>query len=232
MTKAALTLASFGIAACLAGASAGARSDHPPAPAWMSSAVTASAASLGEQSPTIVWVRLGRYPKVIFTGQFVCNSCPRPPGAASPSGTVASLRFDGLTHRVTDFGLSSTPFSPPACGIDCPLPKGTVLDSALDALRRSSRGENPFGIAVGWRHCSIRLPTPDYRVVDGRCLTRIFHGSRRNIVVFVQRWHGRGPDGRRATGPILEHRWRVVEDGQGWVLTIQSSGATPPQRPH
>lgn len=229
MRKAALVLISLATAGCLAGTIFGA--SHPAAPMWMKRAVTVSAASMGEHSPEIVWVRLGRYPFVVFTGHFVCNACSTPPGAAAPSGTVASLRFDGLTHRDTDSGLTSIPFHPPACGTRCPLPSGTVLDSALDALRHASPGENPFGIAVGWRRCSIRLPTRDYRVVDGRCLTRIFHGTRRNVVLFVERWHGRGPDGRRASGPILERRWRVVEDGQGWVQGVESRGARPPQWP-
>ena len=185
---------------------------------------------MGERSPHIVWVRLGRYPRVFFTGQFTCNWC-----SAGASGTLASLRFDGRTHRVTDFSLSRQTFHPPVCLAGCPLPHGTVLNSALDALSRRSLSptrEEPFGDAVGWRKCSIRLPAHDLRFVDGRCLTRIFRGARRNVVVFVERWPGRGRDGRRATGPTLEHRWRVVEDGQGYVLRVQSSGAWPPQWPH
>jgi hypothetical protein len=188
---------------------------------------------MGERSPRIVWVRLGRYPRVFFTGHFVANA-PRPDGAPAPSGTLASLRFDGRTHRVTDFSLTNQPFRPPACLAGCPLPHNTVLDSALDALRRRSLNplhEEPFGDSVGWQRCSIRLPTHDTRVVDGRCLTRIFRGAHRNVVVFVEHWQGRGADGRRATGPILEHRWRVVEDGEGWVLRLQSSRSWPPQWP-
>jgi hypothetical protein len=105
---------------------------------------------------------------------------------------------------------------------------GTVLDSALAALAKRSHGRYaPAGQMVGWYRCPIRLPTVDYRVIEGRCLARIFRGTRRNVVVFVTRWHGRGHDGRRATGPILEHRWRVVEDGEGWVLRVASSGPWP-----
>ncbi len=201
---------------------------HPHAPPWVQRAVDTSAASMGEHSPHVVWVRLGRFPRVVFTGHFVCNACSRPYGAGAPSGTVASLRFDGITHRVTDFGLSNTPFHPPACGTSCPLPHGTVLDSALGALAKGSHGRYaPAGRAVGWHRCPIRLPTHDYRVIEARCLTRIFAGAKRNVVIFVARWHGRGRDGRRATGPILEHRWRVVEDGGGWVLRVESSGPWP-----
>jgi hypothetical protein len=103
-----------------------------------------------------------------------------------------------------------------------------VLNSALAALAERSHGRYaPAGRAVGWHRCPIRLPTAAYRVIEARCLARIFRGSRRNVVVFVTRWHGRGPDGRRATGPILEHRWRVVEDDEGWVLRVESSGPWP-----
>ena len=194
----------------------------------MKRAVAASAASMGEDSPRIVWVRLGRYPRVVFTGRFVCTACRSPHGTGSPSGTVAFLRFNGLTRRVTDFSLSRTPFRAPACGTKCPLPHGTVLDSALEALARRSHGRyTPSGRAIGWRRCAIRLPTRDYRVIEARCLTRIYRGTRRNVVIFVVRWRGRGPDGRRATGPILEHRWRVVENGEGWVLRVESSGPWP-----
>lgn len=201
---------------------------HPPAPPWMERAVQASAGSMGEHSPRIVWVRLGRYPRVVFTGTFVCNSCSRPYGVGSPSGTVASLQFDGITHRVTDFSLGSKPFHPPACGTHCPLPHGTVLESALAALQKRSHGRYaPEGNAVGWHRCAIRLPTNDYRVIEARCLARIFRGTRRNVVVFVTRWHGRGRDGRRATGPVLEHRSRIVEDGDGWVVSVESTGPWP-----
>jgi hypothetical protein len=194
----------------------------------MKRAVVRSARSMGERSPHIVWVRLGRYPRVFFTGHFVCDLCSRPPGASAPTGTLASIRFDGRTHRGTDFSLTHQTFHPPACGSTCPLPRGTVLDSALDAIARQAHGRYaPAGISVGWHRCSIRLPTQDYRVIEARCLTRIFHGTRRNVVMFVTRWHGRGRDGRRATGPILEHRWRVVEDGSGFVLRSESHGPWP-----
>jgi hypothetical protein len=192
----------------------------------MKRAVAKSGASMGEPSPRILWVRLGRYPYVVFSGQFVCNWC-----SAGASGTLASLRFDGRTHRLRDLSLSSRPFQPPACGTACPLPHGTVLDSALDALARQAGGHYyPAGRQVGWHRCPIQLrtiPTTDYRVIEARCLARIFRGTRRNVVTFVTRWHGRGHDGRRATGPILEHRWRVLENGNGWVLRVESHGPWP-----
>src|SRR4051812_24817125 len=194
----------------------------------MKRAVERSAASMDESSPQIVWVRLGRFPRVVFTGKFVCGGCSVPSGSGAPTGTVTSIRFDGITHQGLDFSLSDKPFQPPACGTACPLPHGTVLDSALFAFaHRSDRRYAPFGHAVGWYRCPIHLPTKEYRVIEARCLARIFAGAHRNVVVFVVRWHGRGRDGRRATGPILEHHWRVVEDGDGWVVRVESSGARP-----
>jgi hypothetical protein len=41
-------------------------------------------------------------------GNFVCKNCPRPPGAAAPSGHVITLIVIAGTLQNSDFSLSNT----------------------------------------------------------------------------------------------------------------------------
>ena len=44
--------------------------------------------------------------EIVIEGDFVCETCSRPPGASPPRGSVATLSVDRRTFRVTDFTLT------------------------------------------------------------------------------------------------------------------------------
>jgi hypothetical protein len=200
-------------------------------PRWLAENVTHGARGLGDPSARVVSVKLGRFPTVVVRGQFVCETCSRPPGASAPRGEWATMRYDALTHEDVAFSLGGKPaaVSPDLCSGPCNR-SADVLESAFAALQRHSPGEPPFDNRVGRSHCHIRLPVHEYRWIWGRCSVAMTLG-RRPVVTFRESWNGLDRNGRRYSpqAPRRHHVWVVTESSRAFVTSVRSSGERPPQ---
>jgi hypothetical protein len=212
-------------------------------PLWLQQAARMAATHLSDRTvPTSISyiAPRSRFPRVVLTGQFVCNDCSHgPSGAAVPTGTVAELRFDGVTHLSRDFSLCN---SRAECNANlCDFGRCTraqdTLDAAFSALDDRFKGipgdPDPFTHRPGTFSCHIHYPVPEMRYVVGSCTTALhFMGPHAMEVNLVERWRPReyrhGGWVRLATHA---HTWRVRESDDGWKIAISSSGDRPPQLP-
>jgi hypothetical protein len=191
-------------------------------PQYIVVAAERSAQSLGDRDATVVSVQLGRFPVVVLTGTFRCPQCSRPTNSTPvQTGRYASLRFDGVTHQVTDFGLSpSKPTSrSDLCGAgNCASRKTIALQAALKALQAfHPLVTEPFGIRIGKLQCEIRLPIEAYRWIWGTCDTTISLEKQQTVVTFSETWNGLDPNGRRYApdSPVHHHVWQIIESPTG-----------------
>ncbi|HAL25754.1 MAG TPA: hypothetical protein DCP25_03325 [Chloroflexi bacterium] len=204
-------------------------------PSWVVTAATKTAAGLGDPNATVMSVRLGRFPVVVLKGTFTCPQCSRP-SSATPvqTGRYVALRFDAVSHEVTDFGLAQT--EPAATSSLCEgspcTTRATFLDSAFKALYVQSRAlSEPFDHRLGPSHCKIRLPVSDYKWIWGQCSVLMSISRRQTVVAFSETWNGLDRYGRRysALSPVHHHVWKITESPAGFVTTIRSTGDYPPQ---
>ena len=78
----------------------------PSTPSWLRAEAARAAASLGDEHPTAIQLFVGsNEDKIVLHGQFRCEMCSRPPGAAVQTGTVVVITLDALSHQETDFGI-------------------------------------------------------------------------------------------------------------------------------
>jgi hypothetical protein len=181
-----------------------------------------------------------RFPRVVLTGSFVCNDCSRPTDTTpAPSGTVAELRFDGLTHLSRDFALCKARVQCDAslCSFGRCTRAQDTLDAAFAALDERLKGipgdPDPFTRQAGTFVCHIHYPVREMRYVIGSCTTALrFLGPRAAEVSLTERWRPREYEhGRWVRLATQSHTWRLRESEGGWEITIRSSGAPPPQLP-
>jgi hypothetical protein len=206
-------------------------------PPYIAAGAKRTAQSLGDPNATVMSLQLGRFPVIVLSGNFRCNACSVPPGstAPTPTGRYASLRFDAVTRKVTDFGLSKTkPGSLSGlCGAaDCASRRTIALLSALKALQAlRPLVTEPFGVRTGKLRCEIRLPVQAYRWIWGSCNTTISLEKEQTVVTFSETWNGLDPNGRRYApdSPVHHHVWQMIESTAGWVTKVHSGGAYPPQ---
>jgi len=207
-------------------------------PRYIVAAAERSAQSLGDRDAAVVSLQLGRFPVVVLRGNFRCPQCSRPTSSTPvQTGRYASLRFDAVTHQVTDFGLSpSKPTSrSDLCGAgDCGSRKTIALQSALKALQAlHPLVTEPFGIRTGKLRCEIRLPVEAYRWIWGTCDTTISLGTKQTAVTFSETWNGLDAAGRRYSSDsrVHHHVWQMIESSAGWVTKVHAHGDYPPQWP-
>jgi hypothetical protein len=207
----------------------------PNTPQWIATAATRTAQSLGDPKADVVSVSLGRFPIVVLKGAFVCTQCSGPSGATpAPTGPYVGLRFDGVTHRSTDFALAPTKeiATSSLCGGRACTVRAIYLDSAFVALYAHSRGESePFDHRIGRSHCKITLPVRQNKWIWGQCSVSMSINSRHTVVTFSETWNGLDRYGRRYSplSPIHHHVWKITESHAGFVTAFRSTGDYPPQ---
>lgn len=205
------------------------------APAWLVASVRRSARGLGDPNATLVRLTLGRFPTVVMKGNFTCTGCSRPSNSARvPSGRYASMRFDGITHQSTDFGLAQTLAGAMSglCNGSACTSRETLLDSAFRALQAQSRAvSEPFDRRLGSTRCKIRLPVAQMKWIWGACSVSMTTGATATVVTFSERWNGLDRSGRRYSpqAPHRHHLWRITETNSGFVKSVSSTGDYPPQ---
>jgi len=230
-----LVIAAAALVAAWAAASATAALVFPPTtPGWIVDAATKTADGLGDPNASLVSLSLGRFPIVVMHGSFTCTTCHGPSGSAQPTGSYASLRFDALTHHVTDFGLAKTEAQTMSslCGGEVCTKRRVDLDSAFRALDAKSRAiSEPFDRRLGGSHCKIRLPVRDYQWIWGDCSVAMTITPTTTIVNFREHWNGLDRGGHRyaADSPRRHHLFVVTENPTGFVTSFRSSGDYPPQ---
>jgi hypothetical protein len=203
------------------------------APRWLVKATEQSARGLGDPRATLVDLRLGRFPIVVIRGSFRCAACSRPCcNVPEQTGHYVTLRFDAVTRRVHDFGLS--PRSPgtlsPLCSGGCRDERRTVIDSAQQAFDAAGTRVT-LGDQQGQHRCLVQLQPSVRGAIEAECELKIAFAKQQTIVTFSETWTGLDRFGRRyaADSPRLKHVWRVIETPGGWVEKISSTGDSSPQ---
>ena len=199
----------------LAVAAAAAGGFPPGTPAWIQRAVLTTAKQLEYPQPDSIEVTLGRFPRVVITGDFRCNLCTGPSNTPAPTGKVAAMRYDAKKRRGTDFSLCNERRDCLAglCGAGGCNRARDVLDSAFDQLYARA-GDAPFDHRVGRSHCGSRIPA-------ATCSVSMTLTKRRSVVVFTETW--------RRAGRQHQHVWRVIETRGAWVIRVISAGDPPPR---
>jgi hypothetical protein len=209
-----------------------AQAEPPP---WLEQAARRAAATLsdGTKPVSIIYVApRSRFPRVVLTGSFLCQSCSPLPGVPAPRGSVAVMRFDAKTHDSLDFGLCKERASCEAalCGGSPCTRARLALDAALIALADRLGDSAPFGQELGTFECHVPLSATGARYVIGSCTTAIrLLGGDAALVRFTEHWHREYRGGRWLDVPPRTHTWRVVVTDGGWKTRITSSGDPPPQ---
>lgn len=211
-------------------------------PSWLARAAQRAAAGLsdGSRRTTIRYVApQARFPRVVLRGSFVCHSCSVPYGAQAPRGTVALIRYDGLTHQSRDFALcpTKTRCDSNLCAFGACTRSRDALDAAFDAFDRRLRGipgdPDTFPRQAGTYPCHIFYPVRETRYIVGRCTTALrLIGTHQALVTLTEGWRPRTyRHGRWVWLPVRSHTWRLLETHDYWTITIDSSGDPPPQLP-
>ena len=212
-------------------------------PSWLVEAAHQAAVRLtdGTVPTTIAYVEpSSRFPRIVLTGSFVCNGCSHgPTGAAVPTGTVAELRFDGMTHLSRDFALckSRAQCDASLCSFGACTRAQDALDAAFSAFDARLRGipgdPDPFTRRTGTFSCHIHYPVSEMRYIVGSCTTALrFDGVHTAEVNLTEQWRPREFEhGRWVRLSERTHTWRMLEADEGWRVAISSTGDAPPQLP-
>lgn len=76
------------------------------APGWIVRLARLQARRLGDEKPDKLRITVGSSYVIELEGDFVCDLCSRPPGAASPRGRVTRTKVDPKTRIVESFTLN------------------------------------------------------------------------------------------------------------------------------
>lgn len=108
---------------------------------------------------------------VVAHGHFVANDAPRPPGAASPTGTILTLTFDAKTSRSLGVGLLRKAHPLSRAGEPEPLALGEQdarRPAAVAVYTRLSRAQATERLrrSLGAKPQHVRLVWADERLTD------------------------------------------------------------------
>lgn len=107
---------------------------------------------------------------------------------------------------------------------------GRRANTALAVAATIGRKLGPFARTATGDYCRIPEGGSRRRLVFGMCFTGVDLSGSNPVVVYRQLWDGRDfrADGAPAR-PDLEHVWEVTVAPSGYVLSVRSFGAFPPQ---
>jgi hypothetical protein len=204
----------------------GADLDFPAGtPSWLVSATRDAAVGFGDPNPAVLDLRLGRFPIVQIRGSFICERCSVPPGHPLITGSYLTLTFDGVTHSIHDYGITTTKPGKlgPLCPGYCKDRRRVVLASAQQALDASG-ATVIVGDRRGTHPCMLSTHETASGFISATCGLAIVFGQHQVTVTLTEIWPAADP----SSAP-LSHVWRVTETPDGWVTKIAASGDPPPQ---